>query len=282
MLRAAAICPPCPVLLPGISGHRDPAGSLRAASVAAVRRLLDQGCARLVVVAPGESTRTWPRDAPFSTGVFTGAGGPPPEVAMPTSLAVARHLLELAGWSSTQGAVSVREASSAREVSARSAGIPAASVLDSLGLAVSPTDALVVDAVFQAVAVDAHPDWCRRLGSELVAGPEPVGLLVMADGTVDHDLPDPPQPLTEADAFDEALVRALREGDPELLGALDTRLGERWGSCGRVGVAALVGACSAAPRQARVTFAEAPFGVFYVVANWEFTLSAEEIRRSGA
>ncbi len=247
MLRAAVICPPSPVLLPGISGSSDPARCLRAASVAAVGWLLDQDCTRLVVVAPAAVTRTWPSDAPFSTGVFTGAGGPARDQAMPVSLAVARHLLELADGGS--------------------------------GVAAATETASLQTVTFQTVALDADPESCRRLGSDLVAGPEPVGLLVMADGTIDHDLPDPPEPLTEADAYDAALVRALREVDPEQLRGLDGAIAHRWGSSGWAAVQVLVGGCATPPREGEVTYADAPFGVFYVVASWDCAGNAGELAR---
>jgi hypothetical protein len=96
--------------------------------------------------------------------------------------------------------------------------------------------------------------------------PEADALLVVADGTAKRTLKAPGHLDDRAEAFDAAVVAALRTGDAAGLRALDPDLAaELWvgGLAAWTAVAALEG-----PWSARVLYADAPYGVGYVVATW--------------
>lgn len=90
---AALVVPAAPALLPGIGGASDPLGDLRERARRLVHEtvLATKGEARLVVVGAGESTRTWPADAPSGAARFT--TGVVPQGALPTPLEIGRQLL---------------------------------------------------------------------------------------------------------------------------------------------------------------------------------------------
>lgn len=120
-----------------------------------------------------------------------------------------------------------------------------------------------------ALAVGAHllgPRPHRLWG--VPSGPLPGagGYLVVADGTAKRSQKAPGHLDPRAQAFDDVVVDALAAGDPESLGRLDPLLGEElWvqGLPAWRSAAGLPGPWSGA-----VTYAEAPYGVGYVVASW--------------
>ena len=69
-----------------------------------------------------------------------------------------------------------------------------------------------------------------------------------------------------AEGFDATVVAAIAAGDPAALGALDPHLaGDLWVA----GLAAWGAAATLpGPWRAEVLFADAPYGVGYVVATW--------------
>ena len=96
--------------------------------------------------------------------------------------------------------------------------------------------------------------------------PNSDSLLVVADGTAMRTIKAPGHFDERAEAFDAAVVAALRAGDPEALGALDAALAaELWvaGLPAWTAVSRLPG-----PWRAEVLYADAPYGVGYVVATW--------------
>lgn len=111
---------------------------------------------------------------------------------------------------------------------------------------------------------------CRAMGHRLAAGPDPVGLLVLGDGSHRHGdravgLPDP-----RAAAFDDAVHTALAAADPAALLALDPALAAELGAVGRAPWQVLAGAAAADPRGWCSTGARllVPFGVAYHLAVW--------------
>jgi hypothetical protein len=100
------------------------------------------------------------------------------------------------------------------------------------------------------------------------SGPLPVAdaYVVVADGTAMRTPKAPGNVDERAEAFDAAVVAALADGDPAALGRLDGELAaELWvaGLSAWRAVAGLPG-----PWRAHVHFADAPYGVGYVVATW--------------
>jgi hypothetical protein len=105
-----------------------------------------------------------------------------------------------------------------------------------------------------------------------VPGPElPEGdLLVVADGSAKRSEKAPGYFDPRAADFDAALSRALAEGSPDRLSALDAELAaDLWSS---VDVFSAVAAATADQQwEGQVLYDDAPFGVGYVVASWRST-----------
>ncbi len=105
--------------------------------------------------------------------------------------------------------------------------------------------------------------------SEVVGGLSGrVALLAVGDGSARRTLKAPGHLDPAAEPFDTAVAKALRNGDAETLAALDAGEGQRllaagvptWRAVGR-----LVGDRSVT---ASLRYADAPFGVGYLVADW--------------
>jgi hypothetical protein len=93
-------------------------------------------------------------------------------------------------------------------------------------------------------------------------------LVVVGDGSAKRTEKAPGHLDLRAEAFDRSVERALADGDPESLAALDAALAaELWAS----GVTAWRAVLRLAPGpwRGRVLYADAPYGVGYVVATWE-------------
>lgn len=121
-----------------------------------------------------------------------------------------------------------------------------------------------------ALAVGAHllGDRPHRLwGVPSGPLPESPSYLVVGDGTAKRTLKAPGHLDPRAEAFDAEVVAAVAAGDAARLGALDAALaGELWvqGLDAWHAVAGLAG-----PWRAEVLYADAPYGVGYLVAVWQ-------------
>jgi hypothetical protein len=104
--------------------------------------------------------------------------------------------------------------------------------------------------------------------SSEAALPEADSLLVVADGSAKRSEKAPGYFDPRAADFDAALSKALRDGSPEQLQALDPTLAaDLWAT----GLPALRTAASVgSPQESEVLYDDAPFGVGYVVATWRF------------
>jgi hypothetical protein len=114
----------------------------------------------------------------------------------------------------------------------------------------------------------------RAVGEAVAAelsGTEPVGLLVLGDGSNRHTDAAPARPDDRAGPFDDRARAALASGDPAALLALDAGLAGELNAVGRAAWQVLAGAASAVggPWQARLLYSGAPFGVAYHVAVWD-------------
>jgi hypothetical protein len=98
--------------------------------------------------------------------------------------------------------------------------------------------------------------------------PGPVALLAMGDGSARRAVLAPGAPDDEAASFDDGVCAALRAGDPAALAALDPVEGERLLAAGTQTWRAVGAALRAEQVAGSVHYADAPFGVGYLVADW--------------
>ena len=251
---AVAVCPCPPLLVPSLaSGAAAELDDLRGACDAALGRLRSAAGtspASLVVVGVDTTTR-WLAPpyggtfAPWGEAVEVGATG----AALPLSLLVAAWLLE-------------------RD--------PAAASVTGWGGDDSSRLRML------AVAADAPAAECERLGRELAAAGGDTALLVMGDGSACRGEKAPGYHDPRAEAFDAAAADALAAGDPGRLAALDAGLAGELLAAGRAPWQVLAAAAQASPPgagrpgagppgagwEAVLHYAEAPYGVGYLVASW--------------
>jgi hypothetical protein len=124
---------------------------------------------------------------------------------------------------------------------------------------------LLDDSGWRGPRVGVAPDDVSEVVGELSGA---VALLAVGDGSARRTLKAPGHLDPAAEPFDAAVAKALRDGDAAALAALDGAEGERllaagvptWRAVGR-----LVGDRSVA---ASLRYADAPFGVGYLVADW--------------
>lgn len=95
-----------------------------------------------------------------------------------------------------------------------------------------------------------------------------VVVLAMADGTTRRSVKAPGFLDERAEPFDRAIAKALADGDPEGLAALDADLAAELGATGVPTLHTLAQLTKGADATAHVRFDDAPFGVGYVVADW--------------
>jgi hypothetical protein len=121
---------------------------------------------------------------------------------------------------------------------------------------------------FQAISEDLPAADCADLGRALAGGERRVGLLVCGDGSACRTEKAPGYFDPDAPAWDEAALAALRRGEPTGLLALDGELGARLLAAGRAPWQVLAGAAGDDAFDATVDWADAPYGVMYVVGTW--------------
>ncbi len=97
MIVTAVVCPHPPLLLGALGGAQDPAAELRAVCLRAIGSALAQDPDVVVVVGGAAETRAWDEALPLGVRRFGTTAAPDGE-ALPQSLAVARRLLDEAGW----------------------------------------------------------------------------------------------------------------------------------------------------------------------------------------
>lgn len=93
-------------------------------------------------------------------------------------------------------------------------------------------------------------------------------MLVMGDGSARRTEKSPGWYDPDAIGFDERLTTALSSGDGRALLDLDQSLGERMLAAGRTSWHTAGTALAGTPMVGQLHYADAPFGVFYVVASW--------------
>jgi aromatic ring-opening dioxygenase LigB subunit len=119
---------------------------------------------------------------------------------------------------------------------------------------------------------DLPPDECRAFGERLAGEQdEPVGMLVLGDGSHRHGERAVGRPDPRATSFDDAVHAALAAADQDALLALDPAEAAELGAVGRAPWQVLAGVLAADGRRWKSVDARqlVPFGVAYHVAVWE-------------
>jgi hypothetical protein len=226
MIVAAALCPCPPLLVRELTGRDPVLPALRLACATAVSKLLADAPDVVVVVAPAESTATWPAEA---RGDFSGFGAPgaparaPRGAAeVPWELALGGRLLDQAGYGGAR--------------------------------------------VMRSVGHDEPVARCAELGAEIGGAAGRVGLLVMGDGSARRGIKAPGHLDERAIPFDAEVERAVSAGDLGALRSVDPALARQLMAAGRPVWQVLAGAFQGRAPATDVLYADAPFGVAYLVA----------------
>jgi hypothetical protein len=276
VIVAAAICPSPPLLASELTGQADILPELRAASAAAVTRLLAAAPDVVAVVGPAETTGPWDPAGELSLASFAPA--------------LRRH--------SSQS-----DNSKSRNAAPSAAGPPPAGPLLPLALGIG---ARLLDQAgytgprtFHGIGEDEPAAACVAMGRELASSAPRVALLAVGDGSARRSAAAPGYLDERAAPFDEAVERAVRDGDLPALAALDPALATDLLAAGRPAWQTLAGALSAphaleapavcpasaathapagshaadhhsaaARLQTEVLYSDAPLGVAYLVATF--------------
>ena len=124
---------------------------------------------------------------------------------------------------------------------------------------------LLDDAGYAGVRVGLGPEDLAQLVRDL---PGPLAVLAMGEGSARRTVKAPGYLDAAAEPFDASVVRALAEGDPAALAALDVAEGRRLLATGVPTWRAVGAALAGRAVTARLHVDAAPFGVGYVVADW--------------
>jgi hypothetical protein len=119
-----------------------------------------------------------------------------------------------------------------------------------------------------AVPADESAQSAATLGAELASGPGRVALLCMGDGSARRSEKAPGWFDDRAEPFDRSVAAALGSADRDALLELDAALAIELMAAGRASWQVLAGASAGGTWRARLRYADAPFGVGYVVASW--------------
>ncbi|MEV4710127.1 class III extradiol dioxygenase subunit B-like domain-containing protein [Micromonospora sp. NPDC049374] len=239
-LVAAAVCPHPPLLVPEIAGAAaSELDDLRTACDTAVARLLDSGARTVLVIGAGD--RSADLDLPFR-GSFAPWG-------VPLEVHLGNHPDGLVGTDRLPLGLLVGAWLLDRQPTARTRG---------MGWRMT------------TVGVDESVETCADLGARL-GSTQPWALLVMGDGSACRGEKAPGYADPRAEAYDETVARALADADGDALLGLDADLSAQLKAAGRAPWQVLAGAARAAGGQWRgeLRYHAAPYGVGYLVANWE-------------
>jgi hypothetical protein len=130
------------------------------------------------------------------------------------------------------------------------------------------------ETLFQGVAAEATPEACAGLGATLAAAAGTVALLAVGDGSARRSLKAPGWFDDRAAGFDAAVQQAVGGGELDALRAVDPELAADLLAAGRPAWQVLAGAARGLPCTARLDYADAPYGVGYLVAALRFGDSA--------
>lgn len=232
MIVRAALCPSPPLLARELTGRALVLPELRDACAAAVARLVGGPPDLVVVVGAGPATATWDPDDRLDLSAYAPAAPGPADA--PAAGARVKPGLPLA------------------------LGLGAL-LLDNAGY----TGPRLLQAVDESEPAGA----CLRLGREIAGVAARVAVLAVGDGSA-RRAPSAPGYLDErAGPFDDAVQRAIRNGDMAALAGLDPALARDLMATGRAAWQVLAGAMGTSTRpRTEIRYAGAPFGVAYLVA----------------
>lgn len=151
----------------------------------------------------------------------------------------------------------------------RSRGAEAPALPLSLAVGAWALDVVAPDRprTFHGVAPSLTPDDCARLGRQLAQN-RPLRLLVVGDGSARRTEKAPGHLDARAAHFDARVERALADGSPEQLLALEPDLATAVLAAGRAAWQVLAGAAQGVALHADLRHVDAPYGVGYLVALW--------------
>ena len=236
MITGVAIVPSPPLLARVLTGRSVVLPELREACSVAVGRLVATGADVVAVVGAGPQTAAWDPEGRLDVaawGPLLAAGGRS-KPGLPLALGIGAGLLDEAGYRGPRAAQAVDPGSSSAD--------------------------------------------CVALGAWLAGIAPRVALLVVGDGSA-RCTPAAPGYFDErAEAFNASARASVRDGDMAALAALDAGLGAELMATGRAAWQVLAGAVLAGetgfagegglsrPTPGDVLYADAPLGVFYLVA----------------
>ncbi|MET9298527.1 hypothetical protein ABZX66_04315 [Micromonospora aurantiaca] len=239
-LVAAAVCPHPPLIVPELAGAAAPElDDLRAATDAAVARLLAAGARTVVVVGGGDRTA----ELPFPYRGSFAPWGTPLEVRL------GRHPAGILGTD----------------------GLPLSLLVGAWLLNRGPRPQVPTTWRMISLAADEPVERCAAGGGRLGSRTQPWALLAMGDGSACRGVKAPGYDDPRAEAYDEGVAVALAGADADALLGLDPVLSAELRVAGRAPWQVLAGAVRAAGGDWRgdVSYQDAPYGVAYFVANWE-------------
>jgi aromatic ring-opening dioxygenase LigB subunit len=127
--------------------------------------------------------------------------------------------------------------------------------------------------VFQEVARHAAAGDCLKLGRVLADRAQRVAMLAMGDSCARPAREAPGVPDPEAQDYDEEVAEAFAAADARWLARLDPALDEELVVAGRAAWQVLAGAARGRRMNGRLLCMTAPYGVTYLVASWEESLT---------
>ncbi len=251
MLAAAATCPATPLLVPDLAGGAvaELAG-LRAAARAALAHLTGAEPDLLVLLGPAAVTGPVPAGtrghlAPYGVDLETST---PPGPALVTPVGVV---------------------GSGPGVPVKGKPVLELSLALTVGTWLLRDTGCPTPVLCYGVADGLAPPAAAGLGRELAGLAPRVAVLAMGEGSACRREGGPGGWDERGEAFDIELARALERADTGALAGLDPVLAERLMVTGRVPWQVLAGMVSPqAPLTGALTYAEAPYGVTYLVVRW--------------
>jgi hypothetical protein len=250
MIVAAAICPSPPLLAGPLTGQAEVLPELRAACAAAVARLLAAAPDVIAVAGPAEATGSWDPAGELSLASFAPA-------------------LRAGRYAPRDNS---KKHDAGRPDTGRPAAVPALPLALGIGALLLDEAGYQGPRTFQGVAEADPPAGCLALGRQVAASAPRVALLAVGDGTARRSASAPGYLDERAAPFDEAVERAVRDGDLPAIAALDPALAAELLAAGRPAWQLLAGALpagrpAAGRPQTEVLYAGAPLGVAYLVAT---------------
>ena len=267
VITRAVLCPCPPLLARELTGRDAVIPELRAACAEAVAWLVQGAPGQVIVVGPAPLTADWDPGARLDLSAFAPAlkdGGKPD---LPLSVGLAALLLDQVGYSGPRVLQAVGEGEPGDRCIRLGASLVAAAERPASG-----------------ESGDGRPGAGRGPGAGSRGGGRGPGtgsvrdragagngavMLVMGDGSARRTVSAPGHLDERAVPFDDAVERAVRDGDLAALAALDPGLAHELMVTGRPAWQVLAGAWGPEKPATEVLYVGAPFGVAYLVARFE-------------